>query len=41
MPTVLYYGSGSRVDSGAAQWMLRLADGMRGGEINGCPVDLD
>jgi glycosyltransferase involved in cell wall biosynthesis len=29
MPTVLYYGSSTQVHSGAAQWMYRLADGMR------------
>lgn len=29
MPTVLYYGSSTQVHSGAAQWMYRLADGIR------------
>jgi len=29
MSTVLYYGSTTQIHSGAAQWMLRLADSMR------------
>lgn len=29
MPKILYYGSSTQIHSGAAQWMYRLADGMR------------